>query len=189
MAVKRPVAAKPSSTRAIARKPAPATGAGSKKRVATVATAKPRAVSPAVARPIVRKVAAKSVTKTGAKITDAKAAKAPPTLKDVVLDALGDMKAVDVKALDVRGITDITDTMVVASGTSDRHVKSIADRVVQRCKEAGYRPYGMEGERDGEWVLLDLNDVVLHVMLPRIREFYALEKLWEGSAAKRASTG
>jgi ribosome-associated protein len=109
--------------------------------------------------------------------------KARPTLRDVGLDALADMKAVDVKALDVRGLTDITDTMVVASGTSDRHVKSIADRVVQRCKEAGFRPYGMEGERDGEWVLLDLQDVVLHVMLPRVRQFYALEKLWEGGSA------
>ena len=109
--------------------------------------------------------------------------KARPTLRDVVLGALAELKAVDVRALDVRGITDITDTMVVASGTSDRHVKSIADRVVQRCKEAGFRPYGMEGERDGEWVLLDLQDVVLHVMLPRVREFYALEKLWEGGAA------
>jgi ribosome-associated protein len=109
-------------------------------------------------------------------------AKAPkPTLRDTVLAALADMKAVDVKALDVRGITDITDTMVVASGTSDRHVKSIADRVLQRCKEAGFRPFGIEGERDGEWVLLDLQDVVLHVMLPRVREFYALEKLWEGA--------
>jgi ribosome-associated protein len=106
-----------------------------------------------------------------------------PTLRDVVLGALAELKAVDVRALDVRGITDITDMMVVASGTSDRHVKSIADRVVQRCKEAGFRPYGMEGERDGEWVLLDLQDVVLHVMLPRVREFYALEKLWEGGAA------
>ncbi len=109
--------------------------------------------------------------------------KGRPLLRDVVLGALSELKAVDVRALDVRGITDITDTMVVASGTSDRHVKSIADRVVQRCKEAGYRPYGMEGERDGEWVLLDLQDVVLHVMLPRVREFYALEKLWEGGAA------
>ena len=109
--------------------------------------------------------------------------KGKPPLRDVVLGALAELKAVNVRALDVRGITDITDTMVVASGTSDRHVKSIADRVLQRCKEAGYRPYGMEGERDGEWVLLDLQDVVLHVMLPRVREFYALEKLWEGGAA------
>ena len=109
--------------------------------------------------------------------------KGKPSLRDVVLAALAELKAVNVRALDVRGITDITDTMVVASGTSDRHVKSIADRVLQRCKEAGYRPYGMEGERDGEWVLLDLQDVVLHVMLPRLREFYALEKLWEGGAA------
>jgi ribosome-associated protein len=109
--------------------------------------------------------------------------KARPTLRDIVLGALAELKAVDIRALDVRGITDITDTMVVASGTSDRHVKSITDRVVQRCKEAGFRPFGMEGERDGEWVLLDLNDIVLHVMLPRVREFYALEKLWEGGGA------
>jgi ribosome-associated protein len=182
MAVKRPVAAKTSSTRAVARKPSPTNGAATGKRVVAAVTArKPRAPVVAAAKPELRKVAA---VRTGAKA--ARAAKARPTLKDVVLDALDDMKAVDVKALDVRGITDITDTMVVASGTSDRHVKSIADRVVQRCKEAGFRPYGMEGERDGEWVLLDLNDVVLHVMLPRIREFYALEKLWEASAAKRA---
>jgi ribosome-associated protein len=144
--------------------------------------------TPRPAKRATRKATAKTVAKTasraaGTAATKAARPKAKPTLRDVVLDALSDMKAVDVKALDVRGITDITDTMVVASGTSDRHVKSIADRVVQRCKEAGFRPYGMEGERDGEWVLLDMQDVVLHVMLPRVRQFYALEKLWEGGGA------
>jgi len=137
------------------------------------------------------KAAAKVARKTAAgskpaATTKPAKAKAPPALAQVVLAALEDMKAVNVKAMDVRGITDITDMMVVASGTSDRHVKSIADRVVQRCKEAGYRPLGIEGERDGEWVLLDLHDVVVHVMLPRVREFYALEKLWENGAARRA---
>ncbi len=93
------------------------------------------------------------------------------------------MKAVNIKALDVRGLSDVTDTMVVASGNSDRHVRSIADRVLERCKAAGFRPLGIEGQRDGEWVLLDLHDLILHVMLPRTREFYALEKLWEGAGA------
>jgi ribosome-associated protein len=141
--------------------------------------------TPAKAAGIRRAPAAKAKAPAKAKTKSAKA-KAPPALARVVLAALEDMKAVNVKAMDVRGITDITDMMVVASGTSDRHVKSIADRVVQRCKEAGYRPFGIEGERDGEWVLLDLNDVVVHVMLPRVREFYALEKLWEHGAARRA---
>ncbi len=159
--------------------------AAKKKAPAKTAARAPVAAAPARAP---RKVA---VGKPAAAAKPAKAkapakARAVPALERVVLDALADMKAVDVKALDVRGITDITDMMVVASGTSDRHVKSIADRVVQRCKEAGFRPYGIEGERDGEWVLLDLHDLVLHVMLPRVREFYALEKLWEGGAARRA---
>lgn len=127
-----------------------------------------------------KKAVKKTVTKAKKKVAKPRA---KPTLREIVLDALADMKAVDVQALDVRGLTDITDTMVVASGTSDRHVKSIADRVVQRCREAGFRPFGLEGERDGEWVLLDLNDVVLHVMLPRVRQFYSLEKLWEGGSA------
>jgi len=142
------------------------------KRKTTRSSKEPSARAPRPAKSAARKTAAKTARPKGR-----------PTLQDVVLDALADMKAVDVRALDVRSLTDITDTMVVASGTSDRHVKSIADRVVQRCKDAGFRPFGMEGERDGDWVLVDLHDVVLHVMLPRIREFYALEKLWEGRSA------
>jgi ribosome-associated protein len=155
-----------------------ATGTSAKARTKTKAKARPAAS--VAARTTTTRVKAKAKAAAAGKTTRPKGR---PSLRDVVLGALSELKAVDVRALDVRGITDITDTMVVASGTSDRHVKSIADRVVQRCKEAGYRPYGMEGERDGEWVLLDLQDVVLHVMLPRVREFYALEKLWEGGAA------
>jgi ribosome-associated protein len=104
--------------------------------------------------------------------------KAPKSLEQVVAGALDDLKAVDVHVLDVRHLTTVTDTMVVASGRSDRHVRAIAGAVVEQCKKAGYRPLGVEGERSGEWVLVDLADLVVHVMLPRVREFYNLEKLW-----------
>lgn len=103
----------------------------------------------------------------------------------VVESALEDLKAVNIKVLDVRKLTDIADTLVIASGNSDRHVRSIADRVVEFAKKAGMRPTGVEGERDGEWVLVDLQDVIVHIMLPRIREFYRLENLWDISAARR----
>jgi ribosome-associated protein len=110
-------------------------------------------------------------------------------LLDVVTAALDDMKAVNVKVLDVRGLTDIADSMVIASGNSDRHVKSIADRVIERAKETGSRPLGTEGTRDGEWVLVDLQDIIVHVMLPRVREFYGLERLWDnGNAAVLPAT-
>ena len=112
--------------------------------------------------------------------------KPPPQLK-LVREALAEMKAVDARVLDVRGLTDIADYMVVASGTSDRHVRSIAERVVQQAKASGVRPFGVEGAGDGEWVLVDLPDVMVHVMLPRVREFYALEQLWEAPAAKPAA--
>jgi ribosome-associated protein len=100
-------------------------------------------------------------------------------LQSLVTAALEDMKAVNIKKLDVRGLTDIADTMMIASGNSDRHVRSIAEHVVEKAKAAGLRPLGVEGARDAEWVLVDLQDILVHVMLPRVREFYALEKLWE----------
>jgi ribosome-associated protein len=110
-----------------------------------------------------------------------------PSLQAVVIDALADMKALEVKVLDVRGLTDVADFMVIASGTSDRHVRSVAQRVVERTKEAGFRPHGVEGQQDSDWVLIDLNEMIVHVMLPRVREFYGLEKLWDITATKRAA--
>jgi ribosome-associated protein len=115
-------------------------------------------------------------------ITPARPRRAPrrnSALEKLVLAALDEMKAVNIKVLDVRGLTDIADAMIVASGTSDRHVRAIADRVVENAKKSGRRALGVEGQRDGEWVLVDLQDVLLHVMLPRVREFYGLEQLWE----------
>lgn len=104
---------------------------------------------------------------------------APPAdLRHVVLGALEDLKARDVREIDVRDKTSITDLIVVVSGTSTRHVKSIADEVVKLAKRQGHAPLGVEGEREGEWVLVDLGDVIVHVMLPRVREFYGLERLW-----------
>ncbi len=106
-----------------------------------------------------------------------------------VTSALEDMKAVNVKVLDVRGLTDIADTLIVASGNSDRHVRSIADHVIEQAKRNGFRPLGTEGEREGEWVLVDLQDIVVHVMLPRVREFYGLERLWDAGTAMHEGAG
>lgn len=99
-------------------------------------------------------------------------------LRKTVVAALEELKAKDVREIDVRGKTSIADLLVIASGTSARHVKSIADEVVKFAKKAGVMPLGVEGEQEAEWVLVDLGDVIVHVMLPRVREFYALERLW-----------
>ncbi len=100
-------------------------------------------------------------------------------LHSLVVAALDEMKAVNIKVLDVRGLADFADTMIVASGNSDRHVRAIAQHLIERARERKQRPMGVEGTRDGEWVLVDLQDVVVHLMLPRVREFYAIEQLWE----------
>jgi len=123
-----------------------------------------------------RKTASKSKTRSTATL----AAKTDPVevLRKQVLAALDELKAKDVKEIDVRGKTSIADILVIASGTSTRHVKSLADEVVKFVKKAGMMPLGVEGQREAEWVLVDLGDVIVHVMLPRIREFYGLERLW-----------
>ncbi|MEJ1095940.1 MULTISPECIES: ribosome silencing factor [unclassified Pseudoxanthomonas] len=105
----------------------------------------------------------------------------PPALPDLLANvhaAVEELKAKDVVEIDVRGKSSVTDYLIIASGTSTRHVKSIADEVVKFAKKLDVMPLGVEGEREAEWVLVDLGDVIVHVMLPRVREFYALERLW-----------
>lgn len=103
----------------------------------------------------------------------------PETIRDWVTEALDERKARDVIVLDVSEVTTITDYMIVASGTSDRHVKSIANFVVEHLRKQGWKASGIEGADQGEWVLVDLSDVIVHVMQPQVREFYNLEKLWD----------
>ena len=98
---------------------------------------------------------------------------------NVTLHALDELKARELRVIDVSTMTSITDYMVIASGTSDRHVRSIADRLLEEVKAAGCSPLGVEGMESGEWVLVDLQDVVVHIMQPKTRDFYKLENLWE----------
>jgi len=136
----------------------------------------------------VRKAAPKAAKKTAAKKAVAPKAAAPrkpakaasdPALTKLVIAALEDLKGVDIKVLDVRDLTVITDTMVICTGTSNRHVKSLAQNVLDEAKSKGIRPIGVEGLAEGEWVLVNLNGVLVHVMQLQTRAFYQLEKLWD----------
>lgn len=102
-------------------------------------------------------------------------------LKALVIDALDDIKGQDIVALDVQKQTDIADHMVVASGNTSRQIKALVDNVLQKAKAEGVEVLGVEGEDSGEWILVDLADVIVHVMLPAVREFYDLERLWSVS--------
>ncbi|QTF91457.1 ribosome silencing factor [Halomonas sp. BM-2019] len=99
-------------------------------------------------------------------------------LKTLVIDALEDLKAKDIALLDVSKLTSVTDLMIIASGTSTRHVSALAGSVVEKAKEAGEQPLGVEGENGADWVLVDLGDLVVHIMLPETRQLYDLERLW-----------
>lgn len=110
----------------------------------------------------------------------------PESLLATVEDALDDLKASNPVVIDVKGISDVTDRMVIATGTSSRHVASLADNVIERAKEFGVRAMGVEGKDTGEWVLVDFGDVVVHIMQQVTRDFYDLEKLWSMPPADAA---
>ena len=112
-------------------------------------------------------------------------------LLELVIASLEALKAADIKVLNVKALTDMTDYMVIATGRSDRQVRAVADNVALSVKRAGHPAFGIEGKQEGQWVLIDFIDVVVHVMQPEARELYQLEKLWSvpvpGTVLERAS--
>jgi ribosome-associated protein len=105
-------------------------------------------------------------------------------LKDLVIQALEDVKGQEIVCMDVSELTDITDFMVVASGNTNRQVKALVNNVVEDAKRSGVIPIGVEGQEQGDWVLVDLADVIVHVMLPKVRQYYDLERLWSMTPSK-----
>lgn len=186
VAKKSPAAKKPAASAAPVQKSASKPG---KAVLANRAAAKRAAAKPAVKK-AAAKPAAKKPRAAATPVAAPPQAKRQPGKKTAmptdiverlrleVRRALEELKAKDAVELDVRGKTSIADYIVVASGTSTRHVKSIADEVVKYAKKAGMQPLGVEGQREAEWVLVDLGDIIVHIMLPRVREFYGLERLW-----------
>jgi ribosome-associated protein len=108
------------------------------------------------------------------------------TMKQSVIDAIEDIKGFDISVMDVRKLTSLTNYMIVASATSSRQAKAIADNVREKIKEKGYHIRGTEGEKDGEWVLVDLDDIVVHIMVPATRAYYNLEQLWTEGEGRRS---
>jgi ribosome-associated protein len=117
--------------------------------------------------------------------TDVNAVKYLETMKQAVIDSIEDIKGFDISAMDVRKLTSMTSYMIVASATSSRQAKAIADNVREKLKEKGYHIRGTEGEKEGEWVLVDLDDIVVHIMLPTTRAYYNLEQLWGEAEIRR----
>ncbi len=109
----------------------------------------------------------------------------PQEVHDLVINALEDLKAEDITIIDVRELNSLTDEMIIASGTSVRHLSALADNLIIKAKKAGNPPLGVEGRNGSDWVLVDMNDVIVHLMLPRARSFYNLEKLWSASEEQR----
>ncbi len=106
-------------------------------------------------------------------------------MKLAVVDAIEDIKGFDISVMDVRKLTSMTNYMIVASANSSRQAKSIADNVREKLKEKGFAIRGTEGEKDGEWVLVDLDDIIVHIMIPTTRAYYNLEQLWGEAEGRR----
>ncbi len=106
-------------------------------------------------------------------------------LKEQVIKALEDVKGQEIVCMDIRELTDIADFMIVATGNSNRQVKALVNNVVEEVKKSGVQPIGVEGQEQAEWVLVDLADVIVHVMLPKVREYYDIERLWSMTPSKR----
>jgi len=112
----------------------------------------------------------------------------PEQLKKVVVDALEDVKATDINVLDVSQLTAMASYMIIASGSSNRQTRALSDNVQKKVKENGAEVYGVEGEQEGEWVLVDLGDIIVHIMLPATRDYYNLEQLWGAAESRRQGT-
>ena len=123
--------------------------------------------------------ASETQTRTRARTATGTGAAPAAEIAALVVGVLEDLKAERIVQLDVAHLTSITDAMIVASGRSDRHVRAISEALLEKCKASGYARLGVEGLKGGEWVLVDLADVVVHVMLPATRDFYDIEKLWD----------